>query len=267
MYIGAATKSITNDDTALKNEILLNIFGANGMHEFNKFISNPDFGSKFDHHTDNVFLRNHQILKQLEKGYEREFDPELNLPDVSDKLTTWKEVAMQLNQEVQEQMRVYENSKNNLNAIVDNICTQGLKKRKNEPQDDEKQGNAYPTKRLSERHKSTQGSVSRKQSKMSEIHQTVHRSSNQTFAQLTNQPSVRRNRQQTSYFDLGFAKLPSSNQIKQPSWNFNPSMMIKQESLDKVEDNMMLRMSNPLFSDRLSRGHSGFMQATNQPSS
>jgi len=80
-----------------------------------------------------VFRRNHQIYKQLEKGFEREFDPELNLPDISAKLKTWEDAAMQLNQEVQEQMRVYENSKNNLDAIVDNICSQGLKKRKNEP--------------------------------------------------------------------------------------------------------------------------------------
>jgi hypothetical protein len=70
-----------------------------------------------------VFLRNHQIYKQLEKGFEREFDPDLNLPDVSDKLSSWEEVVKQLNQEVQEQMRVYENSKNNLNMIVDNICS------------------------------------------------------------------------------------------------------------------------------------------------
>jgi hypothetical protein len=49
-----------------------------------------------------VFLRNHQIYKQLEKGFEREFDPELNLPDISAKLKNWKDAAMQLNQEVQE---------------------------------------------------------------------------------------------------------------------------------------------------------------------
>jgi hypothetical protein len=49
-----------------------------------------------------VFLRNHQIYKQLEKGFEREFDPELNLPDISAKLKTWEDAAMQLNQEVQE---------------------------------------------------------------------------------------------------------------------------------------------------------------------
>ena len=48
VYIGAATKSITNDDVDLKNEILLNVFGPTGTREFNRFINNPDFGSKFD---------------------------------------------------------------------------------------------------------------------------------------------------------------------------------------------------------------------------
>lgn len=33
----------------------------------------------------------------LERGYEREFDPTLNLPDLSQKLTTMKDIAKQNN--------------------------------------------------------------------------------------------------------------------------------------------------------------------------
>lgn len=132
VYIAGATKSITNDETDLKSVILSNVFGAQGIREFNKFIGNPDFGPKFDVHTENVFLKNHHIVKQLDKGYEREFTEDLNLPDIALNVSSWEDAARQLNSEVQEQIRLYELSKNNLNLIVDNICTQSLKKRKQE---------------------------------------------------------------------------------------------------------------------------------------
>lgn len=100
IYIGGATKSITNEDAELKNEVLFNVFGTQGIKEFYKFFAHPEHGQKFDIHTENVFLKNHKIIKELEKGFEREFEPELNLPDVSDTLITWEQVASQLNREV-----------------------------------------------------------------------------------------------------------------------------------------------------------------------
>ena len=130
VYIAAATKIITNDDAYSKKVILFNVFGSKGVEGFHKFFGNPEFGPKFDEHTENVFLKNHQILKQLDKGYEREFTEDLNLPDVVLNVSSWEDAANQLNSEVQEQIRLYELSKNNLNLIVDNICTQSLKKRK-----------------------------------------------------------------------------------------------------------------------------------------
>lgn len=160
VYIAAATKFITNDDQKLKDQIFLNVLGREAIREFNKFIGNPDFGNLFDVHLENPFLKNHQIIKQLEKGFEKEYEPDLMLPDVADRVNRWSEAANQLNSEVQENIRVYEASKNNLNVIVDQICSQGLKKRKNNEKSSEssqeKPESVYPAKRLSERHKSTQ---------------------------------------------------------------------------------------------------------------
>lgn len=63
VYIGAATKSITNGDDDLKCQILFNVLGQDGLKEYNKFFCNPAFGSKFDEQTENVFLKHHQIIK------------------------------------------------------------------------------------------------------------------------------------------------------------------------------------------------------------
>lgn len=78
-----------------------------------------------------MFLRNHKIMQKLEVGFEREFNADLELPDVAERLSSAERIAKQLKL-IQEQVRTYENAKNDLNVIVDNICSQGLKKRKNE---------------------------------------------------------------------------------------------------------------------------------------
>jgi hypothetical protein len=53
LYIAGAAKSVTNDDVEIKRVILSNVFGAQGIREFNKFIGHPDFGPKFDVLMDN----------------------------------------------------------------------------------------------------------------------------------------------------------------------------------------------------------------------
>ena len=70
-------------------------------------------------------------MQKLEVGFEREFNADLELPDVAERLSSAEGIAKQLKL-IQEQVRTYENAKNDLNVIVDNICSQGLKKRKNE---------------------------------------------------------------------------------------------------------------------------------------
>lgn len=93
IYIGAATKSITNDNIELKDTVLFNVLGQEGLKNYNKFFCHPEMGPKFDQHTENVFLKNAQIIKALDKGYDREFEEDLHLPDVSIKLTEWDGVA------------------------------------------------------------------------------------------------------------------------------------------------------------------------------
>ena len=52
--------------------------------------------------------------------------------------------------------------------MVENICSYGLKKRKQDKEDKADESN-YPAKRMSDRHRSRQGSLSRKESKISKV--------------------------------------------------------------------------------------------------
>lgn len=120
LYIGAATKCITNDDADLKDQIMFKVFGPTGLKTFDRF--RIQYGHHFDEHKSSIFLKNHKIMQKLEVGFEREFNSDLDLPDVAERLTTADGIAKQLKL-IQEQVKTYENAKNDLNVIVDNICS------------------------------------------------------------------------------------------------------------------------------------------------
>ena len=82
MYIGVATKWITNDDPNLKAQIsfeLKRMYGNEFTDCHNKFCTT--YGHMFNEQNDSL-LRNHLIMKKLNKGFEREFDSSLDLPDL-----------------------------------------------------------------------------------------------------------------------------------------------------------------------------------------